>query len=116
MTTERDGQEPVVKLLESPIMRHILMFIAMSFTVGVSWTSLSADIKQHTRELENYRASNTLALSDIRTRLSAVEAQNVNDRERFYELSTVLTEMRADLRFLRSQVERANGNGNGSRP
>jgi hypothetical protein len=102
-----DQSDQLPKLLESPLMRHILMFTAMAFTVGVAWNSLASDQKQHARELDTYRAANALALADIRTRLSAVETENVRDRERFYELSTVLTEMRADLRFLRTQVERS---------
>jgi TolA-binding protein len=109
--------DPMPKVLDSPLTRHLVMFSVMAFGIGVAWNALSADIRQHARELEahktaqvremeNFRSANTLAFTDVRTRLSAVESENVRDRERFYEMSNKLTEIQADLRFLRAQFER----------
>lgn len=99
--------DPTPKLLDSPLMRHLAMFTGVAFALGMGWNALSADIRQHNRELDTYRASNALALTDIRTRLTAVEAENVRDRERHYEMSNKLTEIQSDLRFLRAQFERS---------
>jgi TolA-binding protein len=105
------------KVVNSPMGRHFMTLAAMAFVVGVSWTAqknhidkvetaLSVHVSQNARDWSEYKGADLISKTDLRERLRSIEQDNIRERERFFELQNKMTEVQADIRFIRQALER----------
>jgi TolA-binding protein len=112
-----DNDKAFGKVVNSPMGRHLMTLAAMAFAVGVSWstqknhidkveTALAVHITQNARDWSEYKTAELTFKTDMRERLRSIEQDNIRERERFFELQNKMTEVQADIRFIRQALER----------
>jgi hypothetical protein len=112
-----DNDKAFGKVVNSPMGRHFITLATATFLIGVSWatqsshiekvqTALAVHVSQNMKDWSDYKAADVTSKADIRDRLRSMEQDNIRERERFFELQNKMTEVQADIRFIRQALER----------